>query len=225
MLVVIGLHEFKDNKAYWKCVCDCGKTAYAETSNLTSGNTRSCGCLKTNYDDLSGSVFGDLFVINRIQTDDKKVHYNCLCKCGNHIAARSDALLNGRTHSCGCSNQSLACQNIASMLSDNGVRFSKEVCFGDLKSPKGVSLRYDFAIHDKNGCIVRLVEYDGRQHVRAIQGWWGGEEGLAYRKQCDSIKTSYALSHHIPLVRIPYTAGYNISMEDIFGDKYIDKVA
>lgn len=30
----------------WECVCDCGKTITALSSNLTSGNTKSCGCLK-----------------------------------------------------------------------------------------------------------------------------------------------------------------------------------
>lgn len=29
----------------WKCVCDCGSTAYATTQGLKSGSTSSCGCL------------------------------------------------------------------------------------------------------------------------------------------------------------------------------------
>lgn len=28
----------------WDCVCDCGKTTIVPTGNLTSGNTKSCGC-------------------------------------------------------------------------------------------------------------------------------------------------------------------------------------
>ncbi len=38
-------HFSKAGKVVWECVCDCGKKAYAQTSNLTSGHTRSCGCL------------------------------------------------------------------------------------------------------------------------------------------------------------------------------------
>lgn len=30
----------------WKCKCDCGNIKTLSTSNLTTGNTRSCGCLK-----------------------------------------------------------------------------------------------------------------------------------------------------------------------------------
>lgn len=30
----------------WECWCDCGGTAFVTTSNLVSGNTKSCGCLR-----------------------------------------------------------------------------------------------------------------------------------------------------------------------------------
>lgn len=29
----------------WECICDCGQTAYVRIGLLTSGNTKSCGCL------------------------------------------------------------------------------------------------------------------------------------------------------------------------------------
>jgi hypothetical protein len=29
----------------WKCICDCGKIHYVRTDSLTSGHTKSCGCL------------------------------------------------------------------------------------------------------------------------------------------------------------------------------------
>lgn len=31
---------------HWLCVCECGKNSKVLTSNLTSGNSKSCGCLK-----------------------------------------------------------------------------------------------------------------------------------------------------------------------------------
>lgn len=30
----------------WECLCDCGETSFPTFSNLTSGRTRSCGCLE-----------------------------------------------------------------------------------------------------------------------------------------------------------------------------------
>lgn len=34
----------RKGKLRWICLCDCGKTVAVITSNLTSGNTKSCGC-------------------------------------------------------------------------------------------------------------------------------------------------------------------------------------
>lgn len=35
-------------RALWKCACSCGNEVTVSTSNLKSGNTKSCGCLKKN---------------------------------------------------------------------------------------------------------------------------------------------------------------------------------
>lgn len=32
--------------AYWHCICDCGKEKDILSSSLTSGDTKSCGCLR-----------------------------------------------------------------------------------------------------------------------------------------------------------------------------------
>ena len=40
------LKELKNDKRYWKCLCDCGNTTYVTTTDLKSGHTYSCGCLR-----------------------------------------------------------------------------------------------------------------------------------------------------------------------------------
>jgi hypothetical protein len=35
-----------DGTIKWKCQCDCGNITHVSTTNLTSGNTQSCGCLQ-----------------------------------------------------------------------------------------------------------------------------------------------------------------------------------
>ena len=44
--------EYKliNHKGHWFCKCDCGNTKSISTGKLTSGNTRSCGCLKLESD-------------------------------------------------------------------------------------------------------------------------------------------------------------------------------
>lgn len=36
----------KDNRTLWKCLCDCGNEKVALGSQIKSGGTKSCGCLK-----------------------------------------------------------------------------------------------------------------------------------------------------------------------------------
>ena len=45
-LTVIKFIERKDCKSYWKCKCNCGNEIVVPITYLTSGDTRSCGCLK-----------------------------------------------------------------------------------------------------------------------------------------------------------------------------------
>ena len=35
----------KNGSARWECQCDCGKTIYVYSKDLTGGSTKSCGCL------------------------------------------------------------------------------------------------------------------------------------------------------------------------------------
>lgn len=43
-LEVLEFAYAKDNKNYWKCMCDCGNICYVNTASLTNGTTVSCGC-------------------------------------------------------------------------------------------------------------------------------------------------------------------------------------
>lgn len=42
----------------WKCLCDCGNEKILPTHNLTSGNTKSCGCYKKNRNSESFTKHG-----------------------------------------------------------------------------------------------------------------------------------------------------------------------
>lgn len=45
-LVVTHLAERRGSKNIWLCQCDCGHTSKVDISNLNTGSTQSCGCLK-----------------------------------------------------------------------------------------------------------------------------------------------------------------------------------
>lgn len=48
-LIVLGDSGKKDNwgKIFWTCRCSCGNIAKVHSSNLRHGQTKSCGCLRT----------------------------------------------------------------------------------------------------------------------------------------------------------------------------------
>lgn len=45
-LTVVDYYGVKRHHAMWLCKCDCGLTTLAFANQLTSGNKRSCGCLR-----------------------------------------------------------------------------------------------------------------------------------------------------------------------------------
>jgi len=115
------------NHVTWECVCDCGETSIATGNNLSSGHSKSCGCLrKTNSStiDLSGQVFGRLTVQkdgHRTKRAGKKMahikEWRCLCSCGIEVHVTTGHITTGHTNSCGCwakeSARKLAYKNIA----------------------------------------------------------------------------------------------------------------
>ena len=44
-LKVKGYSHSSGHKAFWNCLCDCGKTTVVRSDYLKNGNTVSCGCI------------------------------------------------------------------------------------------------------------------------------------------------------------------------------------
>lgn len=63
---------------------------------------------------------------------------------------------------------------------------------------------------------------DGQQHNKPYEYFGGVEKFLTVRKN-DTLKNQYALSHNIPLVRIPYSKRDSMTLDDILGDSYLYK--
>ena len=114
-LVVTGYKHNSNNLLRWICQCDCGNITEVSTGNLTSGLTKSCGCLRgfqSHIDadkyNLIGQKFGFLTVIDKVPCPDTthKAYYKCKCDCGNETIAQAGALRSGQRCSCGqCNNK------------------------------------------------------------------------------------------------------------------------
>lgn len=91
------------------CKCDCGKEVSANTQNLKSGKSTSCGCSRIDNNkkikNITNNRYGRLVVLDRnkeISILRKRSYWNCKCDCGNDTLASLASLENGCKKSCGC---------------------------------------------------------------------------------------------------------------------------
>ena len=95
----------KRGNAKWLCKCECGNEKVIAGGSLTSGNTKSCGCI--NIKDLTGQTFGKLTVVTLAGRDKwGNVKWLCTCECGTEKAIVVGSLTSGSTKSCGCLSES-----------------------------------------------------------------------------------------------------------------------
>jgi hypothetical protein len=116
-LVVISLGEPYTSPSgqvqpRWICQCDCdpSRKILVRGAGLRSGNTESCGCLRSFVifawvlrnqiiHDLMGKRFGKLTVIER---RNEHRAWLCRCDCGHEKIVSTNHLLSGSVISCGC---------------------------------------------------------------------------------------------------------------------------
>lgn len=217
-----------DGHARWLCQCSCGNVATVSSNVLKKGNTKSCGCLnrevaskkaKNNFNNLLNQKFGKLVVTEFLGSNGKgAILWKCKCDCGNDFTTTSHHLTSGNTRSCGCL-KSIGEANITKILLEYNIEFITQKQFEDAiyTDTKG-KMRFDFYLPNEN----RLIEFDGIQHFKSLGGW-NDEENLTLVIERDKIKNEYALSHNIPLVRIPYWERDNITLEMLFGEQHLVK--
>ena len=235
VLFPVYVKDRSGKKTYWLCKCDCGKEIVCRADCLKDLKIQSCGCMTIEgiykksqaiIDEMIGQRFGKLIVkeFAGYQTKSDGVNqamFRCECDCGNdNFIVAGNSLRSGLTLSCGCLARSVGEENIEKILKDSKIEFENQYTFSDLRSSKDRPLPYDFAILDKNKKPIRLIEFDGIQHMRPVD-YFGGEEKFKIQQENDTLKNQYALSHNIPLVRIPYSLRNTMILEDLMGDMYL----
>lgn len=103
------ISETGKRRTVWRFICDCGNIKDIVGNDVTSGRTRSCGCLHdeaakaANLIDLTGLRFGKLVVVSETnRTASKRVRWLCRCDCGRIKPIHGQRLTSGLADSCGC---------------------------------------------------------------------------------------------------------------------------
>lgn len=213
---------------YW-CICSCQDHPIISVrgANLSSGNTKSCGCnkkaamrevgKKSSHLDLLNKQFGDLTVTRYTgeKTSWNAAIWECTCSCGNTKLVSTSELTTGRVTSCGHDKRSKGAKIIEDILQENSISFVKEKCFPTCKfEDTNAFARFDYYINNEF-----LLEYDGEQHFQERSDFF--KDSLEKRQAHDEFKNKWCRENNIPLKRIPYTALKDISLETILGDKYL----
>lgn len=102
--------------AFVHCRCDCGTERRIQRSKLIQGNTKSCGCYRSDvlrdltFPNLAphrdphvipGARFGRWTVLGHPESAKNRVAL-CQCDCGTQRKVVVSHLLSGKTKSCGC---------------------------------------------------------------------------------------------------------------------------
>jgi hypothetical protein len=108
--------------ALWHCECECGSVKLVPRRRLVSGNTKSCGCLKTETssgvrfnrrgDDLTGRRFGSWTVLR----PEAGKGYLLLCDCGKEGFSSPGPLVKGSTLRCATCSVPVRAENVAKAL-------------------------------------------------------------------------------------------------------------
>lgn len=136
----------------------------------------------------------------------KSTHTKMLVKhitCKNEYEATWGAFYQGKR--CPKCNESKGEKEISGILNSLNIKYTVQKRFKDCKYKN--TLPFDFYIHNKKSKL--LIEFDGRQHFEPVE-IFGGDNSLKETQLRDNIKTNFALSNNIPLLRIPYTEQDNI---------------
>ena len=202
-----------------KCLCDCGNIIDVVTTNLTNGNTKSCGCYqkeqasKASLNILLGQRFGKLTVIERAPNNRyNHVCWKCQCDCGGITIVDVNNLRNGTTNSCGCI-KSKGEMIVQQLLQECNINYKSQYSLDNIFLESGRRPIFDFAIFDNNNNLQCLLEYDGKQHFEYSGYGWNTEENFKQTINRDKQKDKLCKENNIPLIRIPYWELDNINKE------------
>lgn len=191
------------HKIYWKTQCIlCGNIRSVREDNLYQ-SCISCAAKNRKKSNIIDNLEGKEFGYWKVLYKSKKPNYwHCKCSnCGTEKDVFRGNLTNGTSKSCGCI-RSWGEIQISYILQKYNIKYNKEYIFPDLKTKKGGTPRFDFALFDEKNNIICLIEYDGRQHQTYDKNWKMSYDDFKNLQDIDLLKTQYCKNNNIDLIRL-----------------------
>lgn len=201
-----------DSKLEFKCCCgNIFSATFYKFKNCSKRQCNECGLeiiknkMLTPLDEIIAMVKDEnyKFIKNKADGGDQKMLVQCPHRHTPYWVNVAKFKMGQRCPHC---SRSLGEELISKRLDSCHIEYEREYTFKDLIGVGGGLLRYDFALFD-NGEIIKLIEYDGKQHFEIA---FDDESQFIRTQQHDSMKNEYAQDNNIPLLRIPYTEYENI---------------
>lgn len=231
---LVGKSTYYDDKGvrHAICLCDCGNHHDVRVGDLFSGQTRSCGCLKSESshnrfaEDITNQTFNELTAIKRIEdhvspSGNKMAQWLFRCSCGKEITALASNVKQGKTKSCGHIRYSYAEYQIFNFLKENNIRFEYNAKLDNLINPDtNRPLFMDFIIYKEDGNFF-VIEHQGEQHFYEDDGTARHRRGWYQREVTDSLKKEYCNEMSIPLYETLYNEDYIAHLKRILDENNI----
>lgn len=105
-------------------------------------------------------------------------------------------------------------RKVAMLLDQGDIYYQQEFMFPDLKSDRGVPLRFDFAVFEApdDDRPKFVIEFQGEQHYKLK---FQSKESFARQQANDKRKRAYCAAKGIPLVEIPWTEYNQMTLDSI----------
>lgn len=200
----------------WWCICSCENhnIIKVRVNNLSSNNTKSCGCLDIEKStarivaaghkckkDLTNQQFGNILALE--DSGERKYGspvWKCKCLlCGNeNYYITANTLVHHTPKSCGCESRSKGAIVIEKILDENNIFYTKEKTFDTCRFPDTNNpARFDYYVDNSY-----LIEYDGEQHFEEKDPNYF-RDTLEKRQEHDNYKNNWCKENNIKLIRIP----------------------
>jgi hypothetical protein len=171
---------------------DCGRMNISKKLTLS----------RDNFINMANKVHNNKFDYSHMEYVNRKTPVKILCPNHGEFFQQPKHHLKGG--GCPICQESRGEKYLSALLTNFGIKFGRQKKFIDCTNNQiGRQCRrlpFDFYLPKYN----TVIEYDGIQHFQAVSHF-GGEQTFLKRQILDNIKSEYAKSKNINLIRIPYT--------------------